>query len=64
MASAVRMVSEPARGRSNHHHLGCLAGLFQAQGLLDGDFIEWIHRHLDVGQFTPDPSLLTRTLTL
>jgi len=35
----------------DHHHLGCLAGLFQAQGFLDGDFIERIHRHLDIGEF-------------
>ncbi len=39
-------------GTDRHHHdLGCLAGLSQAQGFLDGDFVERIHRHLDVGQF-------------
>jgi len=39
------------RADRHHHHLGRLAGFFQPQGLLDGDFIERIHRHLDVGQF-------------
>ena len=35
----------------DHHDLGRLAGLSQAQGFLDGDFVERIHRHLDVGEF-------------
>ena len=35
----------------HHHHLGRLAGFLQPQGFLDGDFVERIHRHLDVGEF-------------
>ena len=39
------------RADRHHHDLGCLAGLSQAQGFLDGNFVERIYRHLDVGQF-------------
>ena len=30
--------------------LGCLAGLLEPDRLFDGDFIEGIHRHLDIGK--------------
>ena len=51
MASPVRMVFRRLRRADRYRHPGCLAGLSQPQGLLDGDFIDRIHRHLDVGQF-------------
>jgi len=35
----------------NHHDFGRLAGFLEAQCLFDGDFVERIHRHLDVGEF-------------
>jgi len=33
----------------NGDHFGDFAGLFQTHGFFDGDFIEGVHRHLDVG---------------
>src|SRR5690606_11026903 len=33
--------------------LGGLAAPLDADGLLDGDLVEWIHRHLDVGKVNP-----------
>ena len=51
MASAVRMVSaaccRPDRDRDD---LGRLAGFLQPDRLLDGDLVEGIHRHLDIGE--------------
>ena len=40
-------------GRTNgyHHNFGCLAFFLQAQRFFNRNFVEWIHRHLDVGQF-------------
>ena len=32
------------------HHLGGMAGFLHAQSFFDGDFVEGIHRHLDVGE--------------
>ena len=39
--------------RADRHRddLGRLAGFLQADRLLDGDLVEGIHRHLDVGEF-------------
>ena len=39
------------RADRHHDHLGRLAGFPQPQGFLDRDFVERIHRHLDVGEF-------------
>src|SRR5439155_2237778 len=39
------------RSNGDHHDLGGLAGFLQAQGFLDRDFVERVHRHLDVGEF-------------
>jgi hypothetical protein len=50
MASAVRSVSWPAHADRHGDDLGRLAGLLQAHRLLDGDLVERIHRHLDVGE--------------
>ncbi|KFB72985.1 MAG: hypothetical protein AW09_001802 [Candidatus Accumulibacter phosphatis] len=36
--------------RRNHHHLRGDTGFPEAHRLFDGNFIEGIHRHLDVGQ--------------
>ena len=38
------------RADRHHHNLGGLACLFQPQGFLDSDFVERIHRHLDIVQ--------------
>ena len=43
-------------------HLGRLAGLFQAQGFLDGDLVERVHRHLDVGELDARPVALDADL--
>jgi hypothetical protein len=32
------------------------AGFLQANGFFDGDFVEGVHAHLDVGRSTPEPS--------
>ena len=39
--------------RADRHHddLGGLAGFLQAERFFDRDFVERIHRHLDVGEF-------------
>jgi hypothetical protein len=36
----------------------------QAHGLFDGDLVEGVHRHLDVGEIDTRAVALTRTLTL
>ena len=51
MASAVRMVScGLLRADRDGDDLGRLALLLQADRLLDGDLVEGVHRHLDVGE--------------
>jgi hypothetical protein len=45
-------------------HFGDHALLLQAHGLFDGDFVEGVHRHLDVGDIHARAVALTRTLTL
>jgi len=50
-------------GADRHHqHLGRVAGFLLAQRPLDGDLVEGVHRHLDVGEVHPgavglDPDL-------
>ena len=48
------MVSEACCGpdRDRHDFRG-LAGLLQANGFLDGDLVERVHRHFHVGQVDP-----------
>ena len=46
------------------HHFAGDARFLELHGLFDGDFVEGIHAHLDVGEVDPLPSVLTRTLTL
>jgi hypothetical protein len=50
IASAVRIVSAPARADRNHDHFRRLARFLEAKRLFDGDLVEGIHRHLHVGQ--------------
>ena len=45
------MVSAPAPARSTRDDLGRLAGFLQPDRLFDGDLVEGIHRHFDVGEF-------------
>src|SRR5215510_6602321 len=39
------------RSDRGHHDFSGLARFLQAQRLLDGDFVERIHRHHDIGEF-------------
>jgi hypothetical protein len=51
MASAVRIVScGLLRADGDGDDLGRLALLLQADRLLDGDLVEGVHAHLDVGE--------------
>ena len=50
MASAVRMVSaQAATPHGDRDDLGGDALFLQADGFLDGDLVERVHRHLDAG---------------
>jgi hypothetical protein len=51
-----------AAGHGND--LGDHALFLQAHGLFDGDFVERVHAHLDVGDVHTGAVALTRTLTL
>ena len=53
-------------GRSDRDgdDLGRLARLLEAHRFLDGDLVERVHRHLDVGELDAGLSALTRILTL
>ena len=44
--------------------LGRSAHFLEAHRFLDGDLVKGVHAHLDVGEVDPDPSALTRGLTL
>ncbi|MHC2424412.1 hypothetical protein ACVIST_001157 [Bradyrhizobium elkanii] len=46
----------------HHHHFGRLAGFLQPQRFLDGDFVERVHRHLDVGELHARPVTLDADL--
>jgi predicted nucleic acid-binding protein len=50
MARPVRIVSDACAGPMDHD-FGRLAGFLQTQRFLDRDFVERVHRHLDVGEF-------------
>jgi hypothetical protein len=50
MAIAVRRVSWQLARPPKPRPLRGDTGLLEAHGLFDGDLIEGIHRHLDVGQ--------------
>jgi len=41
------------RADGNNDDFRCGAGLFQADSLFDGDFVEWVHRHFDIGEIDP-----------
>jgi hypothetical protein len=54
MAIAVRRVSwQAAHAAGDGDDFSGDAGFLEAHGFFDGDFVEGVHAHLDVGQIDP-----------